>query len=218
MATGTLTRRDVLRWVVLGASAAVGPALLTARGASGSGNTPDNVRRAGTIKVGIANESPYGFTGPDGRTATGQSVEVARAVLKALGINGLDAQVVDFNGLIPGLNARRFDMVTAGMFINKERCAAASFSDPDYTAPTAFLVPEGNPKNITTFDDVKTKNARLAVLSGAVEQGYAKSSGVADSQIQAFDTQNSLLQAVASGRADAGALTNISLTPASTSA
>jgi polar amino acid transport system substrate-binding protein len=209
---GSLTRRQLLRrGAVAGALALAGPAVLAACSSTSSGNTLDNARKAGTIKVGIANEAPYGFTGPDGRTATGESVEVARAVLKALGVNGLDAQVVDFNGLIPALNARRYDIVTAGMFINPTRCAAAAFSDPDYTAPTAFLVPKGNPKGITTFEEVKAKGARLAVLSGAVEQGYAKSSGVPDGQVQAFDTQNSLLQAVASGRADAGALTNISL-------
>jgi len=55
-------------------------------------------------------------------------------VLKALGINALDAQVVDFNSPDPGADARQFDMVTAGMFINKTRCAAAAFSDPDYSA------------------------------------------------------------------------------------
>ncbi len=212
MTTAGWTRRDFLRrGAVAGAVALGGPALLSACSSTSSGGTLDAAKSAGTIKVGIANEAPYGFTGPDGKTATGESVEVGRAVLKALGVNGLDAQVVDFNGLIPGLNASRFDMVTAGMFINKTRCAAAAFSDPDYTAPTAFLVPKGNPKGVTTFDDVKTKGLKLAVLSGAVEQGYAQKSGVPDAQVQAFDTQNSLLQAVASNRVDAGALTNISL-------
>lgn len=209
---GVWTRRELFRRsAVAGAVVLGGPALLAACSSTSSGNTLDAAKQAGTIKVGIANEAPYGFTGPDGHTATGESVEVGRAVLKALGVNALDAQVVDFNGLIPGLNARQFDMVTAGMFINKARCGAAAFSDPDYTAPTAFLVPKGNPKGVLTFDDVRTKNLRLAVLSGAVEQGYAKQSGVPDGQVQAFDTQNSLLQAVSTGRVDAGALTNISL-------
>ena len=210
--TGRWTRRDFLRRsAAAGAVAMAGPAVLAACSSTSSGDTLETAKTAGTIKVGIANEAPYGFTGPDGKTATGESVEVGRAVLKALGINAVDAQVVDFNGLIPGLNARQFDMVTAGMFINKARCAAATFSDPDYTAPTAFLVPKGNPKGVLTFDDVKSKTLKLAVLSGAVEQGYAQKSGVPDGQVQAFDTQNSLLQAVATGRADAGALTNISL-------
>lgn len=189
--------------------AVVGPAVL-AGCSSTSTDTLQKARSAGTINVGIANEAPYGFTDPSGKV-TGESVEVGRAVLAALGIRNIAATTVEFGGLIPALNSGRFDMVTAGMFINRQRCEAAAFSDPDYTAPTAFLVPAGNPNGVATFDDVKAKNLRLAVLSGAVEQGYAQKSGVPDSQIQAFDTQNTLLQAVTAGRADAAALTNISL-------
>lgn len=211
---GAWTRRDFLRRsAVLGTAAGVvavaGPAVLAGCSSTNT-DTLQKARSAGTIKVGIANEAPYGFTDPSGKV-TGESVEVGRAVLAALGIRNLEATTVEFGGLIPALNSGRFDMVTAGMFINKDRCAAAAFSDPDYTAPTAFLVPAGNPKGVATFDDIKAKNLRLAVLSGAVEQGYAQKSGLPDSQIQAFDTQNTLLQAVTAGRADAAALTNISL-------
>lgn len=213
--TGAWTRRDFLRrgaafGTVAGAVALGGPALLAGCTSTSSGNTLDSARSAGTMKVGIANEAPYGFTDPSGKV-TGQSVEVGRAVLKALGINNIQATTVEFGSLIAGLNARQFDMVTAGMFITPERCANAAFSDPDYSAPTGFLVPKGNPHGVATFDDVKNKNLRLAVLSGAVEQGYAKDSGIPDDHVQAFDTQNNLLQAVTSGRVDAGALTFISL-------
>ncbi len=206
------SRRDFLRrGAVAGAVALGGPALLSACTSTGSsGGTLEAARAAGTIKVGIANEAPYGFTDPAGRV-TGESVEVGRAVLRALGINDVQATTVEFGSLIPALNARQFDMVTAGMFINPQRCENAAFSDPDYTAPTAFLVPRGNPDGVATFQDVTAKNLRLAVLSGAVEQGYAQKSGVPDARIQVFDTQNTLLQAVAADRADAAALTNISL-------
>jgi polar amino acid transport system substrate-binding protein len=206
-------RRDFLRRAgVAGLAVVAAPAALSACStvSTAPGGTLENARSAGTIKVGIANEAPYGFTDSSGKVS-GESVEVARAVLKAMGINDIQATTVEFGSLIPGLNAKQFDMVTAGMFINPSRCANAAFSDPDYTAPTAFLVPTGNPKGITTFDDVKSKGLRLAVLSGAVEQGYAQKSGVPDAQIQVVDTQNTLLQAVTAGRVDAGALTNISL-------
>jgi polar amino acid transport system substrate-binding protein len=196
--------------MVAGAVAVATPGVLSACTSTSSGNTLDSARSAGTMKVGIANEAPYGFTDPSGKI-TGESVEVGRAVLNAMGIKNIQATTVEFGSLIPALNARQFDMVTAGMFINPQRCGSAAFSDPDYTAPTAFLVPKGNPKGIATFQDVKAKNLRLAVLSGAVEQGYAQKSGIPDGQVSVFDTQNTLLQAVASGRVDAAALTNISL-------
>ena len=206
-------RRDFLRRVgVAGLAAVAAPAALVActTVSNAPGSTLENARSTGTIRVGIANEAPYGFTDPSGKV-TGESVEVARAVLGALGINDVQATTVEFGSLIPALNARQFDMVTAGMFINPERCANAAFSDPDYTAPTAFLVPTGNPQGIATFDDVRDKGLRLAVLSGAVEQGYAQKSGVPDTQLQVVDTQNTMLQVVTAGRVDAGALTNISL-------
>ncbi|MEJ3657127.1 ectoine/hydroxyectoine ABC transporter substrate-binding protein EhuB [Actinomycetes bacterium KLBMP 9759] len=208
-------RRDFLRRsAFVGAAALAAPTVLSActstSTTTGSGGLLENARSAGTIKIGIGREAPYGYTDPTGKV-TGESVEVARVVLKALGINEVQATDVDFGSLIPALNARQFDMVTAGMFINPERCANALFSDPDYTAPTAFLVPTGNPHAVRTFDEIKAKNLRLAVVSGAVEQGYAQKSGVPDAQIQVLENQNTLLQAITAGRADAAALTNISL-------
>jgi polar amino acid transport system substrate-binding protein len=213
MTGSTWSRREFFRRsAVAGAVVIGGPVLLSACTSTGggSGSTLDNAKSAGTMKVGIANEAPYGYTDQSGKV-TGEAVEVGRAVLKAMGINDIQATTVEFGSLIPALNAKQFDMVTAGMFINPTRCANAAFSEPDYTAPTAFLVPKGNPKGIKTFEDVKNQNLRLAVLSGAVEQGYAQKSGIPDSQVQVTDTQNNLLQAVTAGRADAGALTNISL-------
>jgi polar amino acid transport system substrate-binding protein len=218
----TWSRRDFFRrTAVAGAVAIGGPTLLSAcqsvpQGGGGGeggggGGTLARVREAGTITVGIANEAPYGFTNEQGQV-TGESVEVARAVLGRMGVPNLNAVTVEFGQLINGLTlSRQFDMVTAGMFITPERCQAAAFSIPDYTAPTAFLVPTGNPQGITSFEDAVAQNVTLAVLSGAVEQGYALDSGVPEGNVLVLADQNALLQAVTAGRAQAAALTNISL-------
>jgi polar amino acid transport system substrate-binding protein len=214
------SRRDFLRRtatagaVALGGGTVLGACQAVPQGGSGGAGgagTLQRVRDAGTITVGIANEAPYGFTDEQGNV-TGESVEVARAVLNRIGVPELNAVTVDFGALIGGLTlSRQFDMVTAGMFITAERCRAAAFSVPDYTAPTAFLVPQGNPAGVQTFDQVRDQNLTVAVLSGAVEQGYAADSGVPEGNIQVLQDQNSLLQAVTSGRAACAALTNISL-------
>jgi polar amino acid transport system substrate-binding protein len=215
------SRRDFLRRTAAAGAAAFGGAVVLSGcqqvpqggqpGAGGGGGTLQRARDAGTITVGIANEAPYGYTDAQGKV-TGESVEVARAVLNKLGIPEINAVTVEFGALISGLTlSRQFDMVTAGMFINPERCGAAAFSVPDYTAPTAFLVPQGNPQAVQTFDQVRDKNLTVAVLSGAVEQGYATDSGVPEGNIQVLGDQNALLQAVTTGRAACAALTNISL-------
>lgn len=210
----TWSRREFFRRsAVAGAVVLGGPALIaacTSTSQSGGGDTLANARSAGTIKIGIAGEEPYGFTDTSGKV-TGEAPEVARAVLKAIGIADVNAQQVSFDQLIPALNANQYDMVCAGMNITAARCQQATFSIPDYSAKTAFLVPKGNPQGIATFQDIASKNLQLAVLSAAVEQGYAKDAGVPDSNVAAFPDQNALLQAVTAGRAAAAALTDISL-------
>jgi polar amino acid transport system substrate-binding protein len=210
------SRRDFLRRtatagaVALGGGTVLGACQATGGAGAGGGSVLENARSAGTIKIGIAGEEPYGFTDVGG-TVTGEAPEVARVVLQAMGIGDVQAEQVDFGSLIPALNANRYDMVCAGMNITAERCGQAAFSIPDYSALTAFLVPAGNPQQVATFEDVASKGLPLAVLSAAVEQGYAESAGVAAGNISAYDDQNALLQAVTSGRAYAAALTDISL-------
>ena len=145
-----LSRRSALKSaLVVGATAALAACTEAPQtGSQGGGNTLQRLRDAGTVKVGIAGEIPYGFT-RDGKL-TGESPEVAKAVFQAIGVPNVDSQQVDFNQLIPGLNAGQYDMVAAGMAIIPKRCQQAQFSAVDYVTNTAFLVPESTAR-LTPF-------------------------------------------------------------------
>jgi polar amino acid transport system substrate-binding protein len=162
------------------------------------------------ITIGIANERPYGYQDENGQ-ATGEAPVVAREVLSRMGIDKVDSVVVDFGALVNGLNAGRFDMIAAGMFVNPERAGQVLFSDPDYCATTSLAVPSGNPKNLSDFQSVVDTGASLGVLSGAVEEGYAKGAGVPDGQISTFQTTADLFDGLAAGRVDAATLTSITV-------
>lgn len=207
---GKWTRRQFLAGSGVAVVGAAGLSGCARTGTGGGGNPLEAARRDGFIQIGIAGEAPYGFTDQNGRV-TGESPEVARVVFDALGVPDVRATQVDFNQLIPALNAGRFATVAAGMFITPERCQNAAFSVPDYVAQTAFLVPSGNPEGVTSFETITQKQLGLAVLSGAVEKDYAQRSGVPDQQVQTFDTQNALLQAVTDQRVYCASLTDISL-------
>ncbi|MBW3619668.1 MAG: ectoine/hydroxyectoine ABC transporter substrate-binding protein EhuB [Actinobacteria bacterium] len=182
----------------------------TADDASGTGDgLLEELRSRGTIKIGIANEVPYGYEGDDGEP-TGEAPEVARAVLAELGIDDIEAEVVDFGALIGGLQAGQFDMIAAGMYINAERAEQILFSDPDYCVGEAFAVPEGNPLGLTDFNSVVDSGATIAILSGAVEEGYAETAGVPAEQIELFTDVNAQYDALSAGRVDA--VTGTSLT------
>jgi polar amino acid transport system substrate-binding protein len=184
-------------------SATIGPA--------SAQSTLETAREQGYIRVGFANEAPFGFATPDGKL-TGEAPEVAKAVLARLGIEQVDGVLTEFGSLIPGLQAGRFDIVAAGMFINPARCEQVQFSEPSYGIGQAFLVPDGNPKQITDYSSIAgNPDLKLAVMAGAVEAGYATESGVKDDQLLVLPDQSSLLSAVKAGRADAAALTALSI-------
>ncbi|MBC6460497.1 ectoine/hydroxyectoine ABC transporter substrate-binding protein EhuB [Actinomadura sp. HBU206391] len=174
------------------------------------GGALDRARRQGYIQVGFANEAPYGYTDTSGKL-TGEAPELARVLFGELGIKDVRGVQLDFGGLIGGLQARRFDVIAAGMFITPERCAQVAFSDPEYVAKSAFLVPKGNPDGIRRFEDVARSGLRLGVLSGAVEGTYAEKLGVRKGDIKTFADQPSAFEGLDADRVDAVALTRISL-------
>jgi polar amino acid transport system substrate-binding protein len=198
------------RSALLGAAVLGGPVLLSACTSTSSGDTLQAAKNAKKIKIGIANESPYGFTDSSGKV-TGEAPEVARAVFKNLGIDDVEASAVSFDQLIPALNAKQYDVVAAGMNITAKRCGQAAFSLPDYSARTALLVPNGNPQKVFKFEDIAAKKVKVAVLSAAVEKGYATDAGVSEDQIETLDSQDNMLRAVTDGRVYCAALTDISL-------
>jgi polar amino acid transport system substrate-binding protein len=171
--------------------------------AAAGGDLLAQLQEEGSITVGIANEEPYGFEDAEGNI-TGEAPEVARVVLEELGIGEIDAQIVDFGSLIPGLQAGQFDMIAAGMYITAERAEQILFTDPDYCVGEAFAVEEGNPLGLTDFRSVaETPEATIAVLSGAVEEGYAATAGVPEEQIELFTDVNAQYDALQAGRVDA---------------
>lgn len=171
----------------------------------------ERIKAQGYIRVGFANEAPYGYATTDGKL-TGEAPEVAKAVLAKMGIAQVDGVLTEFGSLIPGLKAGRFDIIAAGMFINPKRCAEINFSEPSYGIGQAMLVKAGNPKGIKDYSSFKDNaELKLAVMAGAVEAGYAKDSGVPDGQLVVLPDQSSLLAAVQSGRADGAALTALSI-------
>lgn len=179
--------------------------------AASADSTLDQAKKNGYVRVGFANEAPFAYATPDGKL-TGEAPEVAKAVLKKMGINEVDGVLTEFGSLIPGLKAHRFDIIAAGMFVTPARCKEIAFSEPSYGIGEAILVKKGNPKTIKDLSSfAQNKNLKLAVMAGAVEVGFAKDAGVPQGQLEVLPDQSSLLAAVEAGRADGAALTALSI-------
>ena len=166
----------------------------------------ETLQDRGSVTVGFAGEAPYSFM-EDGEL-TGATVALHREIFGNLGIDTIDGENADFGALIPGLQANRFDVVSAGMSILPERCEQAAFSEPEFNYTTALMVEEGNPMDLTDIQSVADSDARLVTMTGAIESDYASELGIDSTQVA---TPQDGMDAVTSGRADVFALTGISL-------
>ncbi len=178
-------------------------ALVLAACNGGDQSLLEELQAEGTVTVGVANEVPFGYVGDDGEP-TGIAPDVARAVLAEMGIENMEAEVVEFGELIGGLQAGQFDMVTAGMYITPERAEQIFFSDPDYCIPESLAVEPGNPHGIVDyFSIIDNPDLTVAVAAGTVEVDYVQDAGVPDEQVEVFGDIDSMYRALEAGEVDA---------------
>ncbi|MFJ6313725.1 ectoine/hydroxyectoine ABC transporter substrate-binding protein EhuB [Pseudarthrobacter oxydans] len=214
-----ITRRNLLRgagtaalgvtvagWITSCSSV---PAGNPATGATS--NLLETAKAQGFIRVGIANEPPYTQVSPDGQV-TGCEPDVLRAVCKRLGIDEVQGIITPYESMIPGLNANRWDVIAAGLFMKQSRCSQILYSEPVIVSTESFATPKGNPKSILTVADIIADPAlRIAVLPGGFEEGVLKAANVPANQQLKVNDGRSGLEALKANRADAFMLPTLSL-------
>ncbi|SDE24170.1 amino acid ABC transporter substrate-binding protein, PAAT family [Streptomyces griseoaurantiacus] len=175
---------------------------------SDGGDLLDRLRAQGVARLGIAGEIPFGYIDKNG-DLTGEAPELAKVIFKRLGVDRVQAVPTEFGSLIPGLNSQQFDIVSAGMYINPDRCEQVIFSDPDYQMLDSFVVRKGNPLGLHNYQDVVKKKAKFATGTGYAEIAYAVEAGYEESDILIVPDQVAGMNAVEAGRADVFAATAV---------
>ncbi len=183
---------------------------LLAAGTLVQASTLDKIKDSGSVRIGYANETPFAYTALDGKV-TGESPEIVTKIFERMGVEKINPVLTEWGSLIPGLRASRFDLIAAGMYITPERCKQVLFTDPHYQLPDTLLVKTGNPKNLHSYEDIAKSGAKVAIMSGTVNLGYARSAGIEDKQILQVPDTTAQLQAVRAGRADAAVGTQLTM-------
>ena len=191
--------------------ACAGMLLAAATAPASAETTLERIRRQGFVRIAFVNEAPFGYATQAGKL-TGEAPEIAKEIFRRMGVEQVDGVLTEWSSLIPGLRAKRFDVVAAGMYVNPKRCRQVAFSEPTYSIAESFLVRRGNPRDLHSYADVaENPEVRLAVMAGSVERGYARDAGIPDHQVVELPDQASMLAAVRAGRVDAAALSTLSI-------
>ncbi|HEY0124375.1 MAG TPA: ectoine/hydroxyectoine ABC transporter substrate-binding protein EhuB, partial [Rhizobium sp.] len=162
----------------------IGAALIASfMGHAASAITLEEAKKQGYVRAAIHNEPPYAYMNSEGK-AVGIGPETVAAVLKRMDIPDVIWVVTPFSTLIPGMNAGRWDIVAAQQTIFPARCEQVAFAEPTNASLETLLVKAGNPKNIHSYEDVKSNNdIKVATVTGTTELNYLNAYKVPDDRI-----------------------------------
>ena len=134
---------------------------------------PASIRQSKVIRV--ASNAPFPpfemFTGAGSTQFTGLDYDLGQAIGNVLGVKVTFTQSA-FDGMIPALQAGKYDMIMAALTTTSEREKIVSFVDYAKTG-TGILVAKGNPHDIKSINDLCGRT--VATQSGASQVQYLAS-------------------------------------------
>jgi polar amino acid transport system substrate-binding protein len=190
------------RWF-LASTAAVALATAGLTTACGGGSSTGGEAGGGTLTMATsADYPPYEFVETAGGTEeiVGFDVDIARHIATELGYE-LEITNIDFNGLIPALQANRADFVMAGMTPTEERKQNVDFSDIYYDAKQTIVFPAS--AAITGPGDLGGKTVGVQLGSIQEELGKELAETTPGMELSPLNRINEIVQELKSGRLDA---------------
>lgn len=156
-------------------------------------------------KVVIGTEGaypPFNYFDSDGNLV-GFDVEIAEALCAAANFD-CEFVVQDWDGIIPGLLARRYDAIIASMSITEERRQVVDFTGKYYTTPAKFVKPAGVELEIP--DDKAEADAALAGKVVGVQRATIHENFLRDNfpsvDVRVYATQDEANLDLVNGRLD----------------
>jgi ABC-type amino acid transport substrate-binding protein len=159
-----------------------------------AGRRIDNVLQVPLQAVRLKNGKPAGY-----------DVELVTALAKAMGVK-LKIQNLGFNGLIPGLVAKKFDLVSVGLSATPERKKAIDFTR-SYVPYALILAVPANDTTPATYPAWNDSSKTITALAGSTDAQLVQSV-FPKAKLSPFPDDTTALLQVATGRANAAVIEN----------
>ena len=156
-------------------------------------------------RVGITNGPPYSSLLPDG-TLGGVAPTITAKIMQRLGVPKLEGFAAPYGQLIPGLQAGRWDFISAALTITKARCEQVTYSDPFLIDGAAFAyIPGDLPNPPKSIKDAGEKLDRIGMLTGTAMLPLVQRAVAAGKQgvITQYPDNSALLEALLTKRIQA---------------
>ncbi|MFZ9520674.1 MAG: transporter substrate-binding domain-containing protein [Silvanigrellaceae bacterium] len=143
---------------------------------------------------------PFEMKNPKGEMI-GFDIDMIQGFAASLGAK---ATFVDtrWEGIIPALMAKKFDLIVSGMTITEERKKTVLFSAPYYRAGLLALVSGKRKETVRKAGDLNTKGINIAVKVGTTADQFAAKT-YPKATIRKLDSESDCANAVSLGKVDA---------------
>ncbi len=145
-----------------------------------------------------ANFPPYEYYQEKSDAHTGFDIDLINALARQMGYDGVHFVNVEFSKILPGLEAKQYDLAIAGITISPERAQRVAFTVPYLDAGFKIIVPQGSAIG-DTLDSLQGQ--RVAVENGSASMVLVQQYGKARAVLPQRSTE-AALQCVVEGRAD----------------
>ncbi|HTI03006.1 MAG TPA: ABC transporter substrate-binding protein [Acidisoma sp.] len=163
-------------------------------------SAPAHAKNFTEIKFGVdATYPPFESLSPSGKME-GFDIDLGNAICEHLKVKCVFVSQT-FSGIIPALQARKFDAILSSMSKTPEREKAIAFSTEMYNEPTSLIAKKGS--GITASAD-GLKGKTVGVEAGTIQEAYAntywKPNGV---KVVSYPGQDQVYADLLAGRLDA---------------
>jgi polar amino acid transport system substrate-binding protein/arginine/ornithine transport system substrate-binding protein len=139
---------------------------------------------------------PWSFKDADGKLQ-GWDVDIANALCEKMRAR-CEVVAQDWDGIIPGLVARKFDLIVASMAITEQRRQKVDFSDKYKDTISRFVAKKGTPADISP---AALKGKAIGVQRGSIQASYL-SQNYKEATLKFYDTPQAAELDLVAGRVD----------------
>lgn len=140
---------------------------------------------------------PFNFVDNAGELQ-GFDVDITKALCSEMGVK-CEIMIQDWDGLIPGLMAKKFDAIVASMSITEERKQKVDFTDKYYVSPARFAARKGAG---ITVDKKGLKGKTVGVQRATIHENFVRDNFGDSVQIKSYATQDEANMDLTAGRVD----------------
>ncbi|WP_288999777.1 ABC transporter substrate-binding protein [uncultured Psychrobacter sp.] len=142
--------------------------------------------------------APFNYTNADGSLG-GFDVDIANAICADMQMT-CEIMAQDWDGIIPGLKAGKYDAIVAAMSVTPERAKQVAFTEPYFSNALVFLAKKDSSFDPTNSSDINAHSIaaqRSTISSQWLENAYPKA------DIKLYDTLSNAFLDLGSDRVDA---------------